>query len=353
MDETPLTNVDACLGAEETSHTVASASTNQDKIDANDDLIRHDWTTDEIVELLESPLMDLLYKAQTVHKHFHEEGTVQLASLLSIKTGSCPEDCKYCPQSAHYGKETGLEKESLLATQAVMEKAQVAKDAGSTRFCMGAAWRNVRDGKEFDQVVDMVKGVTDMGMEACVTLGMLNETQAERLKEAGLKSYNHNIDTSPEFYDKIITTRTFDDRLETISNVQKAGISLCSGGIIGMGETIVDRARMLEVLATLTPHPGSVPINALVPVGGTPLQDRKRVDSIELVRMIATARILMPKARVRLSAGRENLNDEAQLLCFMAGANSIFYGEKLLTTGNNDAEGDISLIERAGLKTER
>lgn len=316
------------------------------------ELIRHDWQTDEIVELLESPLMELLYRAQTVHRQFHEDGSVQLASLLSIKTGACPEDCKYCPQSAHYAKKTGLEKEALLATDDVLEKAKIAKDAGATRFCMGAAWRNVRDGKEFDQVVDMVKGVSDMDMEACVTLGMLTGPQAQRLKEAGLTSYNHNIDTSPEFYNEIITTRTFEDRLDTISNVQKAGISLCSGGIIGMGETVVDRARMLEVLATLTPHPGSVPINALVAVPGTPMAARKPVNSIELVRMVATARILMPKARVRLSAGRENLNDEAQLLCFMGGANSIFYGEKLLTTGNNDVRADKTLIQQAGLRTE-
>lgn len=315
-------------------------------------LIRHDWQTDEIVALLEAPLMELLYRAQTVHRQFHEDGTVQLASLLSIKTGSCPEDCKYCPQSAHYGKKTGLEKESLMATEAVMDKARQAKEAGATRFCMGAAWRNVRDGAEFDRVVEMVQGVSDMGMEACVTLGMLTEEQADRLKAAGLNSYNHNIDTSPEFYEKIITTRTFEDRLETISHVQKAGISLCSGGIIGMGETVRDRARMLEVLANLTPHPGSVPINALVAVPGTPMQDRKPIDPLELVRMVATARILMPKARVRLSAGRKNLNDEAQLLCFMGGANSIFYGEKLLTTGNNDGGEDVSLITRAGLKVE-
>ena len=315
-------------------------------------LIRHDWTTDEIVDLLEAPLMALLYKAQGIHRQFHEDGSVQLASLLSIKTGACPEDCKYCPQSAHYAKETGLEKEALLPVDDVLSKAAKAKEAGATRFCMGAAWRNVRDGEAFDQVVEMVDGVSKMGMEACVTLGMLNEDQAKRLKEAGLVSYNHNIDTSPEFYSEIITTRTFDDRLETIANVQRAGISLCSGGIIGMGETVLDRARMLEVLATLDPHPGSVPINALVPVAGTPLAEQKRVDSIELVRMIATARILMPKARVRLSAGRENLNDEAQLLCFMGGANSIFYGEKLLTTGNNDALADQTLIQRAGLKAE-
>lgn len=315
-------------------------------------LIRHDWQTDEIVALLEMPLMELLYRAQTVHRQFHEDGSVQLASLLSIKTGACPEDCKYCPQSAHYAKKTGLQKEPLMAKCDVLEKAKAAKEAGATRFCMGAAWRHVRDGEEFDQVVDMVKGVSDMGMEACVTLGMLTETQAARLRDAGLTSYNHNIDTSPEFYSEIITTRTFDDRMDTISNVQKAGISLCSGGIIGMGETVRDRARMLEVLATLSPHPGSVPINSLVAVEGTPLETKKTVDPIELVRMVATARILMPKARVRLSAGREKLNDEAQLLCFMAGANSIFYGEKLLTTGNNDALADQTLIQRAGLKAE-
>ena len=320
---------------------------------ANEDgLVRHDWSTDEIVTLLEAPLMELLYRAQGVHRRFHEDGSVQLASLLSIKTGACPEDCKYCPQSAHYAKETGLEKEALLPVDDVLAKAAKARDAGASRFCMGAAWRNVRDGAAFDQVVEMVEGVSNMGMEACVTLGMLTEAQAKRLKEAGLTSYNHNIDTSPEFYSEIISTRSFDDRLETISHVQKAGISLCSGGIIGMGETVVDRARMLQVLANLDPHPGSVPINALVPVAGTPLADQKRVDSLELVRMIATARLLMPKARVRLSAGRENLNDEAQLLCFMGGANSIFYGEKLLTTGNNDAEADQTLIQRAGLKAE-
>lgn len=344
MDEFNTTSADE---DKETDFTLHQNTSSQD-----DNLIRYDWQTSEIVEILEAPLMELLYRAQSVHRQFHEDGSVQLASLLSIKTGSCPEDCKYCPQSAHYRKETGLEKEDLLPTDDVLAKAAEAKEAGATRFCMGAAWRNVRDGEQFDTVVDMVKGVSDMGMEACVTLGMLDENQARRLKEAGLTSYNHNIDTSPEFYEKIITTRTFEDRMETISNVQQAGISLCSGGIIGMGETVEDRARMLEVLATLDPHPGSVPINALVAVPGTPLEDRKPVDPIELVRMIATARILMPKARVRLSAGRKNLNDEAQILCFMAGANSIFYGEKLLTTGNNDAAEDKTLIQRAGLKTE-
>lgn len=316
---------------------------------ADTSAIRHDWTTDEILELLEAPLMELLYQAQSVHRAHQQDNAVQLASLMSIKTGACPEDCKYCPQSAHYAKETGLEREKLLDVQSVLDAAQLAKGEGATRFCMGAAWRQVRDGEEFDRVLDMVRGVKGMGMEACVTLGMLNEDQARRLKEAGLNAYNHNLDTSPEFYNEIITTRTYEDRLETLQNVRDAGIGLCTGGIIGMGESLRDRARMLEVLASLTPHPESVPINALVPVEGTPLGSQKRVSSLELVRMVAAARITMPKARVRLSAGRDNLNREAQLLCIMAGANSIFYGEKLLTTGNNDAVADRALLKEAGL----
>jgi len=311
--------------------------------------IRHDWSTDEILELLEAPLMELVYRAQTVHRAHQTDNAVQLASLMSIKTGACPEDCSYCPQSAHYSNSTGLQREKLLEVEPVLKAAQIAKDEGSTRFCMGAAWRQVRDGEEFDRVIDMVKGVKNMGMEACVTLGMLNEAQAARLKDAGLNSYNHNLDTSPEFYDKIITTRTYQDRLDTLGHVRKAGIGLCTGGIIGMGESLRDRAAMLEVLAGLSPHPESVPINALVPVDGTPLGSLKSVSSIELIRMIAAARITMPKARVRLSAGRSNLNREAQLLCIMAGANSIFYGEKLLTTGNNDAIEDRALLEEAGL----
>lgn len=294
--------------------------------------------------------MDLLYKAQGIHREHHEDNTVQLASLLSIKTGACPEDCKYCPQSAHHAKKTGMKKEPLMDVDGVLEKAKMAKDAGASRFCMGAAWKEVRDGEEFDNVISMVEGVTEMGMEACVTLGMLNQEQADRLAKAGLKAYNHNLDTSPEFYKKIITTRTYQDRLDTLDAVRKSGVTICSGGIIGMGETLRDRARMLEILANLDPQPESVPINALVPVAGTPMEDRERVDPLELVRMIATARIMLPKSRVRLSAGREMLNREAQILCLMAGANSIFYGEKLLTTANNDTIADQSLIKDAGMK---
>jgi biotin synthase len=312
--------------------------------------IRNNWTTEEALEILEMPLMDLLHKAQTVHREHHEDNTVQLASLLSIKTGACPEDCKYCPQSAHHAKKTGMKKEPLMDVDSVLEKAQMAKDAGASRFCMGAAWKQVRDGEEFDNVISMVEGVTEMGMEACVTLGMLNQEQANRLAKAGLKAYNHNLDTSPEFYKKIITTRTYQDRLDTLDAVRKSGVTVCSGGIIGMGETLRDRARMLEILANLDPQPESVPINALVPVAGTPMEDRERVDPLELVRMIATARIMLPKSRVRLSAGREMLNREAQILCLMAGANSIFYGEKLLTTANNDTIEDQALIKDAGMK---
>ena len=315
--------------------------------------LRHNWSTDEILEILQTPLIELVHRAQTIHKQYHPENTVQLASLLSIKTGACPEDCKYCPQSAHYTKETGLQREKLMQTEAVLEAAQSAKDAGATRFCMGAAWREVREGEDFDQVVDMVQGVTDMGMEACVTLGMLNEQQAQRLADAGLKAYNHNLDTSPEFYDQIITTRTYDERLETIANVRAAGITVCSGGIIGMGESEWDRARMLQVLANLDPHPESVPINALVAVPGTPLGNRDPVDPLDLVRMIATARLVMPASRVRLSAGRRRLSQEAQVLCLMAGANSFFYGDKLLTTDNNDADDDMAMVAAAGLQTEK
>jgi len=312
--------------------------------------IRNNWTTDEALALLETPLMDLLYQAQTVHREYHEENTVQLASLLSIKTGACPEDCKYCPQSAHFAKKTGLKKEPLMDVDAVLEKAKLAKDNGASRFCMGAAWRGIKDGPQFDNVIEMVKGVREMGMEACVTLGMLNQDQANRLAEAGLTAYNHNLDTSPEFYEKIISTRTYQDRLDTLDHVRKSGVTICSGGIIGMGESMTDRARMLEILANLDPQPESVPINALVPVEGTPMGDRPRIDPLELVKMVATARIMMPKSRVRLSAGREILNREAQILCMMGGANSIFYGEKLLTTGNNDANEDQEMIKAAGMK---
>jgi biotin synthase len=311
--------------------------------------VRHDWTTAEIEQLLALPLLDLVYRAQTVHRTFQDD-TVQLASLLSIKTGGCPEDCGYCPQSAHYAKETGVTKENLMDVNDVLSKARTARAAGASRFCMGAAWREVRDGKEFDNVVDMVRGVRDLGMEACVTLGMLKPHQAQRLAEAGLTAYNHNLDTGPEFYNQIISTRCYEDRLDTLKHVRDAGITVCCGGIIGMGEKNHDRASMLQVLATMTPHPESVPINALVAVKGTPLEKQQKIDPLELVRMCAVARITMPHARVRLSAGRAELSNEAQALCFMAGANSIFYGEKLLTTSNNDAAEDRKMIESLGLK---
>jgi biotin synthase len=311
--------------------------------------LRHDWSAEEVLAILRKPLTALVHEAQTVHRRFHEEGTVQLASLLSIKTGACPEDCKYCPQSAHYARQTGLQREALMDVDEVLEKARTAKAAGATRFCMGAAWREVRDGAEFDRVLEMVRGVRALGLESCVTLGMLNQDQADRLAEAGLTAYNHNLDTSPEFYGEIITTRTYQDRLDTIDRVRRAGITVCCGGIIGMGESEYDRARMLQILANLEPHPESVPINALVPVPGTPLGDREPVEAVEMVRMIATARLLMPHARVRLSAGRQELSREAQILCLLAGANSIFYGEKLLTTANPDTQEDLALIEEAGL----
>ncbi len=314
-----------------------------------DPAIRHDWTVAEIESLLQAPLMDLVYKAQSVHRQYQDD-SIQLASLLSIKTGGCPENCSYCPQSAHYAKSVGMAKESLMQVDDVLSKAKMAKDAGANRFCMGAAWREVRDGEEFDRVLSMIRGVKEMGMEACVTLGMVNESQAKRLAEAGLTAYNHNLDTSPEFYDQIITTRDYQERLETLQNVRNAGVTLCCGGIIGMGETATDRASMLQVLASMTPHPESVPINALVAVKGTPLENRPEIDPIELVRMIAVTRIVIPRARVRLSAGRSRLSREAQILCMMAGANSIFYGEKLLTTANNDALADQELIRDAGLK---
>jgi biotin synthase len=310
---------------------------------------RHDWDRGEVLDLLSQPLLDLIDNARAVHLRYHEDGEMQLASLLSIKTGACPEDCKYCAQSAHYAKTTGLKRETLLDVDDVLEKAERARDAGASRFCMGAAWREVKDGEAFDSVIAMVRGVRALGMEACVTLGMLSEAQASRLAEAGLTAYNHNLDTSPEFYGEIVTTRTYQDRLGTLERVRKAGIEVCCGGIIGMGETLAHRARLLQTLANLDPHPESVPINALVAVPGTPLADRPPVDPLDLVRMVAAARILMPLSRVRLSAGRRELTKEAQILCFLAGANSIFYGDKLLTTANNDASDDLALIEEAGL----
>jgi biotin synthase len=312
------------------------------------DAIRHDWTLPEVRAIYELALPDLVYRAQTVHRLHHPTSDVQLCSLLSIKTGACPEDCAYCPQSAHF--KTQVEPERLLAVDDVLAQARAAKGVGATRFCMGAAWREVRNGGDFDTVLEMVREVRALGMEACVTLGMVTPEQARRLKDAGLTAYNHNLDTSPEFYGEIITTRTYEDRLRTLANVREAGIAVCSGGIIGMGESVDDRCGMLLTLANLPEHPESVPVNALVPVEGTPLADRPPVDPLDLVRMIATARILMPQSTVRLSAGRSALSREAQILCFIAGANSIFYGDRLLTTGNPECDEDRKMLENAGLR---
>jgi biotin synthase len=306
-------------------------------------MIRHNWTANEIVAIYNLPLLELIAKANGVHRHYHNLNDVQKASLLSIKTGGCPEDCAYCPQSAHH-REVRLDKIDMMATDDVLAAAARAKAAGADRFCMGAAWRNVRDGAKFDAVLDMVRGVRALGLEACVTLGTLNVAQAERLKGAGLTAYNHNLDTSPEFYPNIITTRTYEDRLATLRAVRAAGLEMCCGGIIGMGETVRDRASMLQVLASFDPHPESVPINALVPVEGTPLEERDPIDPIDFVRMIATTRIVLPAARVRLSAGRSTLSREAQILCLVAGANSIFYGDTLLTTPNAPVNEDDALF---------
>ncbi|ABB56451.1 biotin synthase BioB [Synechococcus elongatus] len=308
--------------------------------------IRHDWTLEEIEDLLNTPLLELVHRAQTVHRDYQPANAIQLATLLSVKTGGCSENCAYCPQSAHYNTE--VDPQSTLPIETVLEQAERAKAAGASRFCMGWAWREIRDGAQFDAMLEMVQGVRQLGLEACVTAGMLSDRQAERLAEAGLTAYNHNLDTSPEFYGEIISTRTYADRLATLERVRQAGISVCCGGIIGMGEGQRDRAGLLQVLATLNPHPESVPINALVPVEGTPLGDRDRLDPLDLVRMCAVARILMPKARVRLSAGRTALSREAQVLCFLAGANSIFYGDTLLTTANPVCEADRQLLADIG-----
>ena len=315
---------------------------------ATDGAIRHDWSVGEVEALYQLPLLELVGRANAVHRQHHDPNKIQRASLLSIKTGGCPEDCAYCPQSAHH-REVDLTRDRLMNPHSVIAMAAKAKEAGAERFCMGAAWRQVRDGKEFDAVVAMVSGVRALGMEACVTLGMLKPHQAQRLAEAGLTAYNHNLDTSPEFYSRIISTRTYEDRLNTLACVRAAGIELCCGGIIGMGETVRDRASMIQILAGFTPHPESVPINALVPVEGTPLAGRKRIDPLDLVRMVATARIVMPTSAVRLSAGRSNLNREAQILCFVAGANSLFYGDTLLTTPNADLGEDADLFAALGV----
>ncbi len=294
------------------------------------------------------PLPELLFRAQTVHREFHQPEEVQLCALLSVKTGGCQEDCSYCPQSSRY--ETGTEKGRMLTVDEVWAAAGRARDAGATRFCMGTAWREVKEGAAFDSVLKMVRGVRALGLEACMTLGMLTDEQAAQLAEAGLTVYNHNVDTSREFYGSIITTHTQEDRLATLARVRKAGMRICSGGIIGMGESVRDRCAMLVTLASLDPHPESVPINALVPIPGTPLANRPPIDPLELVRMIATARLVMPRSQVRLSAGRSALSREAQIMCFVAGANSIFFGEKLLVTGNNDADADLQLLRDAGLR---
>jgi biotin synthase len=310
--------------------------------------LRHDWTVAEVRAIHDLSLPDLVFRAQTIHRQHHQADEVQLCSLLSVKTGGCPEDCSYCPQSSRHDTEVNAER--MMKPDEVLAAAERARAAGATRFCMGAAWREVKDGPAFESVLEMVRGVRGMGMEACVTLGMLSEDQARRLADAGLSAYNHNLDTSREFYGSIITTRTYEDRLRTLGNVRRAGVTVCSGGIIGMGESIGDRCAMLVTLANLPTHPESVPINALVPSPGTPLADRPTVDPFELVRMIATARIMMPLSRVRLSAGRLAMSREAQMLCLLAGANSVFYGEKLLTTGNPDVSADEALLRDAGLR---
>ncbi|MEO9475301.1 MAG: biotin synthase BioB [Cyclobacteriaceae bacterium] len=310
--------------------------------------LRNDWTKEEIKAIFDKPVLELIYEAATVHREHNDASEVQVCTLLSIKTGGCPEDCGYCPQAARYHTDVKVQK--LLDVDMVLDKAKQAKDNGSTRFCMGAAWREVRDNKDFDKVIQMVSGVNSMGLEVCCTLGMLTEEQAQKLKDAGLYAYNHNLDTSEDHYEEIITTRTYDDRLDTIDNVRKADISVCSGGIIGMGETNEDRIGMLHTLATMEEHPESVPVNALVPVPGTPMEDQEKVSVWDMVRMIATARIIMPRAMVRLSAGRVRMSVEEQALCFLAGANSIFAGDELLTTPNPEVDQDKQMFQTLNLK---
>lgn len=310
--------------------------------------LRHDWTRDSVRALYHRPLLDLIFSAQRIHRQFHDPTRVQLCRLLSIKTGGCPEDCGYCPQSAHY--QTGVPNQPLMAVDEVCRAAKKARDEGASRFCMGAAWREVRDGRDFDAVLEMVRAVASLGMEVCCTLGMLTDDQARRLADAGLTAYNHNLDTSPEFYGRIIHTRRYEDRLRTLEAVRRAGITVCCGGIIGMGESDEDRVGLLHQLATLEPHPESVPINMLVRVPGTPLADAQPVDALVLARTIATARLLMPVSMVRLSAGRNSLSREAASLCFLSGANSIFVGERLLTTPNPERDEDDRLLRDLGLR---
>ena len=318
-------------------------------IKLNQDLsldVKYDWSREEILEILNLPLIDLMWNAQIVHRKFNNY-RVQLSTLLSVKTGGCTENCSYCSQSIYSSSQ--LKSNPIQEVESVLRKAEIAKKQGAERFCMGWAWREIRDGSAFNSMLEMVKGVRNLGMEACVTAGMLNETQALKLAEAGLTAYNHNLDTSPEYYQNIITTRTYQDRLDTLKRVRNAGINICCGGIIGLGESNKDRASLLQVLSNMNPHPESVPINALVAIEGTKLENSKEVDSIEMIRMVATARILMPRSKVRLSAGRENLSKEAQILCFQSGANSIFYGDELLTTSNPACETDRKLLEEVGV----
>lgn len=310
--------------------------------------LRHDWTVEELRAIHDKPLTELIFQAQEAHRRYHDPSKVQLCTLLSIKTGDCPEDCGYCPQSAHH--EAKVASEPLLDVGKVLDAAGRAKAHGATRFCMGAAWRDVRDGDSFERVLEMVRGVRALGMEACCTLGMLTLEQARRLAEAGLTAYNHNLDTSPAFYDKVVTTRTYEERLDTLAHVRAAGVSLCTGGILGMGEDIMDRMTLLAVLASHDPHPENVPINALVRVEGTPMADQPEVDPFDMVRMIATARIAMPSSVVRLAAGRASMSQEAQALCFLAGANSMFTGDKLLTTPNPGDDHDRVLLKKMGLE---
>ncbi|MEP0133597.1 MAG: biotin synthase BioB [Eudoraea sp.] len=308
---------------------------------------RHNWTKQEILEIYNKPLMELLYEAATVHRKFHDPNTVQVSTLLSIKTGGCPEDCGYCPQAARY--HTDIENNDLMTVRQVKAQALRAKESGSSRVCMGAAWRNVKDGHEFEQVLEMVRTINKLDMEVCCTLGMLTENQARRLAEAGLYAYNHNLDTSEDYYKDVISTRAFDDRLKTIENIRKSNVTVCSGGIIGMGERLEDRAGMLVALSTLNPQPESVPINALVAVEGTPMEDIDPISIWDMIRMVATTRIVMPKTQVRLSAGRTEMTREGQAMCFFAGANSIFAGDKLLTTPNPDVNEDLDMFKQLGL----
>lgn len=312
---------------------------------------RNNWTKEEILEIYNKPLMELLYEAATVHRKNHDPNTVQVSTLLSIKTGGCPEDCGYCPQAARY--HTNVEGNDLMSVNQVKAQALRAKESGSSRVCMGAAWRNVKDGKEFDSVLEMVRTINKLDMEVCCTLGMITENQAQRLAEAGLYAYNHNLDSSEEYYKEVISTRGYQDRLDTIGNVRKTNVTVCSGGIIGMGESVDDRAGMLVALSTLSPQPESVPINALVPVEGTPMEEQEPVSIWEMVRMVATARIVMPETQVRLSAGRTQMSREGQAMCFFAGANSIFAGDKLLTTPNPDVNEDMELFKSLGLNPQK